>query len=70
LTSHVYGIGYLVTSIYLGTLGMGLANPLKPRTAAAGALLCFLMGLTLLAGDAAFRKTSLPLTELPQINFF
>jgi hypothetical protein len=54
--ANVNYTGYLVTSIYLGTLGMGLANPPKARTAATGELLSFLMGLTLLAGDAAFQN--------------
>lgn len=62
----VYAIGYLITSIRLASIGMGFANPLKPRTAAAGVLFCLLFGIPLWLSEQVIIHGGLPIPALPQ----
>ena len=62
----VYAIGYLITSIHLAASGVGFANPLKPRTAAAGVLFCVLYGIPAWIGERVLNGKGSPLQSLPE----
>jgi hypothetical protein len=61
----IYGMGYLVTSIYVAQLGMPQVNPLKPRIAAAGVLFLFLCALPIWATEEVLRTYPSPFPGAP-----
>ncbi len=65
----VYAIGYLVTSIHLAASGVGFANPLKPRTAAAGVLFCLLFGWPMLVSEQFIKRQLVLVPSLPETSF-
>ena len=65
----VYGVGYLVSSIHLASLGMVLSDPFRPKIAAAGVLFAVLFAIPVWAAYETTTKLDAPIAGLQPGEF-